>query len=206
MKITKNLFFSILLVIILLITINYNSEAVTCPDASYSTKVVHIPFNGCMYTIEVCYKCDPTAPGPVVIFDETIQAQSGSCPPPYDWDLAIPYIRDYVSSAQFVFNELCSWFNPPPCNSDPNTWQQVTFKYRFCFTEYGGPDKVRPCDDNYEDYCEVTFKYCKPDPNGTAVTRYLVPGSNVVVGEIPDCPLFGEHGSGCFRVNTLCNP
>ncbi len=200
----KNFISLLIITFSLLIISNVGSKA-SCPTG-YSTKVVTGMYQGCTYKFEVCYKCDPTAPGPVILFDETFE-RIFSCPNPPDWDDVINHFREYVSSAQFVFNELCLWNDPDErCDGDPANWTTITMQFRYCFEEYDGPDKVRPC--NFNDYCEVTYKYClNPGNSQSPIARIL--GSATPVGTIPtleDCPVFGNHDDGCFMVNTICNP
>ncbi len=197
-------FISLLIITFSLLIISNVENYASCPTG-FTSKVVTVPYLGCTYTFEICYKCDVTAPGPVIMFDETYQRISQNCTS-NDWDEAIPALREYISSGQFVFNELCFWGDPGPCDVqfplEPD-YVYMTYKYYFCFEEYDGPDKVRPCD--LDNYCEVTWKYCA-NSNGTFAK---VLDDYILVGEIPslyECPIFEMRNGGCFKVSSLCNP
>lgn len=194
----KKIIFSLIITFTLLILSNVKSNG-QCPPG-WSTKTVSIPYAGCVYQIEICYQCLVTHPGPVYI--NKIERVVGPCAPS-NWGDAIPYLMDYISSAQFVFNELCIWTKPGPC---PDNSFTSTFKYYYCFEEYDGPDKVRPCD--IEVYCEVTYSYCAK--NGLIHRNVVPPSPTPVGGPIPtheECPEYGWHyPDNCFRVSTPCNP
>jgi hypothetical protein len=192
----KKIVFSLIVTFTVLILSN-NESIAQCPPG-WSTKTVSIPYAGCVYQIEICYQCLVTHPGPVYI--NKIERVVGPCAPS-NWGDAIPYLLDYISSAQFVFNDLCLWFTPEPCENE--NYVYMTYKYYFCFEEYDGPDKVRACDT--DNYCEVRYKYC--EKNGI-IERFI--DDIKIVGIIPshkECPEYGWHyPDNCFRVSTPCNP
>ncbi len=197
----KKIIFSILIILVLLSISNNVVKSQPCPSG-WNTKTFLINYSGCTYSVILCYECLVTHPGEVRVDLKHIQYVSGNCAP-IQWDDAINFIRNYVSSAQFYYHELCLNIpKPEPCEGDTSKFLKATYRYDYCFEEYDGIDKVRPCES--DSYCEVTYRYCFKSGE---VNKYSTEAKPIgIIPTYKDCPLFGHHDLGeCFMVHTPCN-
>lgn len=210
-SIFKNSFFLIVCSFVFVLISEATSQS-PCPSGYTQSFHTVTTSSGCKFVVEICYNCVPTHPGDLVVDLRKIRAHSDnpSCfPQPYYNE-----ILDYVSSANFVFNYLCTWLTPVPCVSDSLTHTHVTFKNYFCWKEtkeeeyYKGDtivvDATEPC---FKDiYCETVIKYCFKHGQVVAevVDKFIKPENSEIPWKL--CPVFyGSHNYGeCFMRMNEC--
>ena len=203
-KSKKVLLFAILIVSLFALTTN-KSEA-QCP-AGWSFQNFTININGCMYSVNICYRCSPTALDATEFnIVSTLTPLDPNCS--QSWTRSQMIAEAYTIIGNRIYlTQLCE---ARPCDEPPKS--RMKFIYYSCWENYrdnNGNVHIQACTSNAQ--CEVEYEVCR---NGSSLVWTFK--SATYVGSTPTCnfpppgrdipiPENNNESSGCYRVDTPCD-
>ncbi|MFY8161801.1 MAG: hypothetical protein ACOVNU_10765 [Candidatus Kapaibacteriota bacterium] len=202
-KSKKVLLFAILL--ISLFGFNLNKSEAQCPTGwSFQNFIINI--NGCNYSVNVCYKCAPTALD-ATEFDilSPLDPINPSCTQTWTEDQVINYAYNQVRQRIYL-TSLCE---ARPCDQTPKS--RIKFVQYACWEYYrdsNGNLHLQACVNDAK--CEVEYEVCN---NGSAL-EWTIFSTNWVASTTPTCsypnstipiPQDNNTSSGCYRISTPCD-
>lgn len=201
------LFFIVSFLLICYVSNIYSQD---CPSG-YSQTFVDLTVHGCLYKVEICYKCTagPSGWDEIQVFG--FAAYNHDCEQEWDYNQILQGIYSQVYTGQF-FQNLCQQLMHP---CDGRTWEylHVQYFYNKCWEKWKHDGLIWyvPCNLSENCQCIEIWRFCWDAINGLQSVRTSGPNyycleqyeCTTPEAEVPD-PRNENDISNCFYLWTPC--
>lgn len=190
----------IALLFVMLISMNYEKANSQC-DPGYTLTSVSVPYMGCTYSVEICFRCSPIG---VQGFDFTIYSISPSSSTCYNtlisnFSAFLSYANSYILS--HYATSLCII---PPCNQGTDGYSEIRTPMCWKKCNVAGIIDLVACPGAY---CKRTYSICF---NYTTMRTQQTLTSTTLIGTIEcsdtevDDPISGCSLDCWHPFNLIC--